>query len=295
MWFVLVEWVLTAGIVLAAVSWVGSSAEPYSPELFKELRWRMIGPFRGGRTKAATGVPSQPNVFYIGVSTAASGSRPTTGALETDLRRSADWLDRRDRGRASNPNVIYVGSGEGLQRPDLSTGDGIYKSTDGGKTWTHLGLRDGQQIPQISSIRATQIGSSSRCSGHPYGPNEERGIFRSTRRRADVPEGPLQGREHRRERVDVRSVECEDRLRRRSGKRGKARGRTAHGRGQRQRPVQVHRRRQHLETVDQGLPTFERGVSDASASPSRPATRTGSTRPSMRARRSAHLQIGRRR
>ena len=70
--------------------------------------------------------------------------------VDADLRRPADRVDRRDRGRAVEPDIIYVGSGEGLQRPDLSTGDGIYKSTDAGRTWTHLGLRDGQQIPQIA-------------------------------------------------------------------------------------------------------------------------------------------------
>ena len=80
----------------------------------------------------------------------------------------------------SNPNVIYVGSGEGLQRPDLSTGDGIYKSTDAGKTWTHLGLRDGQQIPQIVVDPQNPDRLFVAVLGHPYGPNEERGIFRST-------------------------------------------------------------------------------------------------------------------
>ena len=99
-----------------------------------------IGPFRGGRTVGAVGIPSQPNVFYIGVNN--GGVWKTTDAGRT-------WkpiFDDQPTGSIgdiavapSNPNVIYVGSGEGLQRPDLSTGDGMYKSTDGGKTWEHLG------------------------------------------------------------------------------------------------------------------------------------------------------------
>ncbi|MCA1650186.1 MAG: glycoside hydrolase, partial [Acidobacteria bacterium] len=80
----------------------------------------------------------------------------------------------------SDPNIVYVGSGEGLQRPDLSTGDGIYKSTDAGRTWTHLGLRDGQQIPQIIVHPSDPNRLYVAVLGHPYGPNEERGIYRST-------------------------------------------------------------------------------------------------------------------
>src|SRR5438105_4194004 len=79
----------------------------------------------------------------------------------------------------SNPNVVYVGSGEGLHRPDLSVGDGIYKSTDAGKTWTHLGLRDGQQIPQLAVDPKNPDRIFVAVAGHPYGPNEERGIYRS--------------------------------------------------------------------------------------------------------------------
>ena len=79
----------------------------------------------------------------------------------------------------SDPNVVYVGSGEGLHRPDLSVGDGIYKSTDAGKTWTHLGLRDGQQIAQLAVDPTNAERVFVAVGGHPYGPNEERGVYRS--------------------------------------------------------------------------------------------------------------------
>ena len=154
-----------------------SRGPAFDPALFGEMRWRTIGPFRGGRTMAAAGVPGQPNVFYIGVDQRRRVEddrlRPH---LDADLRRPAHGLDRRaSPSRPSNPNMIYVGSGEGLQRPDLSTGDGIYKSTDGGKTWTHLGLRDGQQIPQIVVDPRDPNRLFVAVLGHPYGPNEERG------------------------------------------------------------------------------------------------------------------------
>src|SRR5205814_7678945 len=79
----------------------------------------------------------------------------------------------------SNPNVIYVGSGEGLQRPDLSVGDGIYKSTDAGKTWSHLGLTDAQQIGGLAIDPKNENKVFVAALGHPYGPNIERGIYRT--------------------------------------------------------------------------------------------------------------------
>ncbi len=158
-----------------------TTPESYASDLFDELRWRMIGPFRGGRTKAAAGIPSQPNVFYIGVVN--GGVWKTTDFGHT-------WnpiFDDQPTGSIgaiavapSDPNIIYVGSGEGLQRPDLSTGDGIYRSTDAGETWVHLGLRDGQQIPQIIVDPVDPDRLFVAVLGHPYGPNEQRGIFRST-------------------------------------------------------------------------------------------------------------------
>ena len=121
----------------------------FEEQLWQELRWRNIGPFRAGRTVGAVGIPSQPNVFFIGVNN--GGVWKTTDAGRT-------WrplFDDQPTGSIgdlavapSNPDIIYVGTGEGLQRPDLSTGNGIYKSTDGGKTWRHLGLGDAQQIGQ---------------------------------------------------------------------------------------------------------------------------------------------------
>ncbi|HEY6808890.1 MAG TPA: hypothetical protein VI160_08900, partial [Gemmatimonadales bacterium] len=137
--------------------------------------------FRGGRTVAAVGVPGHPPVFYIGVNDGGVWKSTDYGRVWTPI------FDGQPTGSVgaiavapSNPNVIYVGSGEGLQRPDLSVGDGIYKSTDAGRTWTHLGLRDGQQIAQIIVDPANPDRVFAAVIGHPYGPNPERGIFRST-------------------------------------------------------------------------------------------------------------------
>src|SRR5256884_785058 len=155
-------------------------AQRFSPDLFKSLHWRSIGPFRGGRTRAVAGVPSQPNVFYI--------AQVNGGVWKTDDygRTWTPIFDDQPTGSigciavaASDPNIVYVGSGEGLQRPDLSVGDGIYKSIDAGKTWMHLGLRDGQQIPQLAVDAKNADRFFVAVAGHPYGPNEERGVFRS--------------------------------------------------------------------------------------------------------------------
>ncbi len=151
------------------------------PELLQTLKWRNIGPYRGGRTKTIVGVPGQPNVFYIGV---VNGGVWKTDDFGRTWRPIFDSEPTGSIGTiaiaGSDPNIIYVGSGEGLHRPDLSVGNGIYKSTDGGKNWTHLGLRDGQQIPQIAIDPRNADHILVAVAGHPYGPNEERGIFRST-------------------------------------------------------------------------------------------------------------------
>ena len=144
------------------------------------LRWRNIGPYRGGRTRAVCGVPSQPNVFYMA---------PVNGGVFKSIDYGRTWQPIFDDQPTasigavavsiSNPNIVYVGSGEGLHRPDLSVGDGIYKSTDAGKTWAHLGLGDGQQIAQLAVDPKNPDRIFVAVAGHPYGPNEERGIYRS--------------------------------------------------------------------------------------------------------------------
>jgi photosystem II stability/assembly factor-like uncharacterized protein len=156
-------------------------AQEIPPSAYQEMRWRLIGPFRGGRTRAATGVPSQPNVFYIGQVNGGVWKSDDYGRTWTPIFDSQPTQSIGAIAVApSDPNIIYVASGEGLQRPDLSVGDGIYKSTDAGKTWTHLGLRDGQQIPALVIDPRDPNRVFAAVLGHPYGPNEERGIFRST-------------------------------------------------------------------------------------------------------------------
>ena len=141
----------------------------------------MIGPFRGGRTRAATGVPSEPNVFYMGQVNGGVWKSNDYGRTWNPI---FDHESTQSIGAiavaASDPNIIYVASGEGLHRPDLSVGNGVYKSTDAGKTWTHLGLRDGEQIPTLAVDPRNPNRVFAAVLGHPYGPNEERGLFRST-------------------------------------------------------------------------------------------------------------------
>jgi photosystem II stability/assembly factor-like uncharacterized protein len=158
-----------------------AQAPAYSPQLFSDMRWRQIGPMRAGRTRALAGVPSQPATFYLGAVNGGVWKTTDAGATwhsvwDNEPSGSIGTIAVSD----SEPETLYVGSGEGLQRPDLSTGDGVYKSTDGGKTWSHLGLSNGQQIGQI----AIDPGDANRVfvavTGHPYGSNDERGLYRST-------------------------------------------------------------------------------------------------------------------
>src|SRR5215470_10264410 len=167
-------------LVVIAVAIVLGIGQARAAEFDSILRWRNVGPYRGGRTRAVCGVPSQPNVFYMaavngGVFESIDYGRTWQPIFDDQPTASVGAIAV----APSNPNVVYVGSGEGLHRPDLSVGDGVYKSTDAGKTWAHLGLRDGQQIPQLAVDPQDPDRIFVAVAGHPYGPNEERGVFRS--------------------------------------------------------------------------------------------------------------------
>jgi photosystem II stability/assembly factor-like uncharacterized protein len=172
--------VVLALLFVVSAFLMSAFAQQFDSKLYAGMRWRMIGPFRGGRTIAISGVPAQPNVFYMA---------PNNGGVWKSTDYGHTWnpiFDDQPTGSIgalalapSNPNIIYVGSGEGLRRPDLSTGDGIYKSTDAGKTWQHLGLRDAQQIGAMIVDPHDPNRVFVAALGHPYGPNPERGVFRS--------------------------------------------------------------------------------------------------------------------
>ncbi len=167
--------------LLIAVSFLqATEAQSFNAKYFNSMQWRCIGPHRGGRTVGAVGVPSQPNVFYIGVNNGGVWKTNDFGRTWNPI------FDDQPTGSVgdvvvspSNPDVIYVGSGEGLQRPDLSVGDGIYKSTDAGKTWINTGLKDGQQIGGLAIDPKNENRVFAAVLGHPYGPNTERGVYRT--------------------------------------------------------------------------------------------------------------------
>jgi photosystem II stability/assembly factor-like uncharacterized protein len=176
---------LTSLIVIAAApAFVAGSAcslLAQSADVSSAMHWRSIGPIRAGRARALAGVPSQPNVFYAGFDNGGVWRSTDYGSTWVPL------FDAQPTGSIgaiavapSNPSIIYVGSGAGIIRPDLAVGNGVYKSTDAGKTWTHLGLRDSQMIAMIDVDPKDPDRLFVAALGHPYGPNEERGIFRST-------------------------------------------------------------------------------------------------------------------
>jgi photosystem II stability/assembly factor-like uncharacterized protein len=157
-----------------------AQAAPIPASAYQDLHWRNLGPFRGGRTRAVAGVATQPNVFYMapvngGIWKTDDAGRTWRPIFDDQPTQSIGSLAV----AASNPNIIYAGSGEGLHRPDLSVGDGIYRSDDAGKTWRHLGLDDAQQIPQLAVDPKNPERVFAAVLGHPYGPSAQRGVFRS--------------------------------------------------------------------------------------------------------------------
>ncbi|HSP34966.1 MAG TPA: glycoside hydrolase, partial [Thermoanaerobaculia bacterium] len=165
--------------LILAVSLVPALA--FAQPQFQELRWRMIGPFRGGRTRPVAGVHGTPDILYIaqvngGIWRSDDAGRTWQPIFDDQPTQSIGALAV----APSDPNVIYAGSGEGLHRPDLAVGNGMYKSNDAGKTWTHLGLDDAQQIANIAVDPRDANRVFVAVLGHPYGPNAMRGIYRTT-------------------------------------------------------------------------------------------------------------------
>ncbi|MGA8150071.1 MAG: hypothetical protein WB952_03920 [Terriglobales bacterium] len=148
---------------------------------FKGMEYRLIGPFRGGRSLTASGIPGDPNTYYFG-STGGGVWKSTDGAMT--------WVPVFDKEPVaaigslavaiSDPNIVYVGTGEACIRGNISHGDGVYKTLDGGKTWKNVGLHDSRAIGKVIVDPKNADIVFVAALGHPYGPNAERGVFRTT-------------------------------------------------------------------------------------------------------------------
>jgi photosystem II stability/assembly factor-like uncharacterized protein len=155
-------------------------AQPVPTDLLEGLKWRLIGPFRGGRVVAVTGVPGDSTTFYFGAVDGGIWKTTDAGVVWTPI---SDSLPVSSIGALavapSNPKTIYVGTGESDIRSDLASGHGIYKSVDGGRTWSSLGLEDTRQISRIvvdsQNPDIVYVGAL----GHAYGPSAERGVYKS--------------------------------------------------------------------------------------------------------------------
>src|SRR6516165_3245345 len=169
-------------VLLVAISLPLLRAQPqYDASLYSGLRWRMIGPFRAGRVNAVTGVPGQPSTFYFG--SVGGGVWRSTNAGRT-------WNPIFDSQNVasigaiavapSNPQVVYVGTGEADMRDSIQFGDGMYKTTDGGKSWTHLGLETTRQIGRVIVNPRDPNTVYVAALGHVYAAHADRGVYKST-------------------------------------------------------------------------------------------------------------------
>ncbi len=171
---------LMAGMLAASFASVPLHAQQFDESKLQGLKWRLIGPFRGGRSITATGVPGNPSTFYFG---AVSGGvwKTTNAGLTWDpiFDKQAISSIGAIAVAESDPNIIYVGTGEACIRGNISYGDGVYKSVDAGKTWTNIGLRDTRHIGAVIVDPHDANIVFVAALGHTYGRNTERGIFRS--------------------------------------------------------------------------------------------------------------------
>ncbi|MBK8648214.1 MAG: hypothetical protein IPN16_17065 [Gemmatimonadetes bacterium] len=275
--------VLSSGSALAQRQPTMSSGTPtpYNPRLysdptatnkaFKSLRWRLIGPFRGGRVDAVAGDPTKPLVYYMGA---------VNGGVWKTTNAGISWENLTD-GKSdissvgaitvapSDANVIYVGTGESQLREDLTFGTGMYRSTDAGQTWQHLGLTETHQVTAIRVHHNADLAYVSAI-GHAFGPNAERGVFRtvdggkswkkvlfiddSTGVHGPV-DGPHQPARPLRLDVEVPAHAVEHECRRRA-----------------QRPLEDDRRRRHLADLsgNPGMPKAPLGKIGIAVSPANP-------------------------
>ena len=168
-------------LLVSMVVTVAAMAQAVRPDLFSGLKWRLIGPFRGGRVVAVSGVPGDSTTFYFGSVDGGVWKTTDAGVVWTPV---TDGYGIASIGALavapSDPNVIYAGTGESDIRSDLTSGTGVYKSTDAGRTWTSLGLNETRQISKIvvdpRNPEVLYVGAL----GHAYAPNPERGVFKST-------------------------------------------------------------------------------------------------------------------
>lgn len=160
-----------------------SNQDTQIPEdFYNQLEWRNIGPYRGGRSLGAAGSPGRPNEYYFGA---------TGGGLWKTVDGGTEWFPVTDGQVTSssvgavavaetNPDIVYIGMGEVQLRGSITQGDGVYKTTDGGKTWRHLGLEETQAVARIRIHPTNPDIVYVAALGHPYGDNPERGVFKST-------------------------------------------------------------------------------------------------------------------
>src|ERR1051325_9395386 len=167
-------------IIAILLAILNVNAQQFDSSLYSGLRWRMIGPFRAGRVNAVSGVVGQPDTYYFG---------SVGGGVWKSLNSGRTWNPIFDSNNVasigaiavapSNPNVLYVGTGEADMRDSIAFGDGVYKSTDAGKTWKHTGLENTKQIGRIIVDPKNPNTVFVAALGNAYGSNPDRGVYRS--------------------------------------------------------------------------------------------------------------------